>query len=81
MTDKPKYKVAAEYFGARRGIVAEELLRRAQIAAQNFPGPHCLEPHEVVSVVEGREIAALTERHLQACIACQAVVKVYREGR
>jgi hypothetical protein len=71
---KPKYLQAAEHFAAQKGISVPELFEQLHEAASRYPGPECLEPHEVAHQAEGNALPADRQAHVDACGDCYALV-------
>ena len=77
MTEKPKYREAVEHFAAKKGVPVEQLLEELRDARGTYPGPDCLEPHEVEILASGTVLLEGSEDrmgHLMNCESCRAVV-------
>jgi len=72
---KPKYLRALEYFAAKRGVTPEEFLASVREARARWPGPDCLEPHEIAVAVESpATLRPERAAHLAQCPECRACV-------
>ena len=74
----PLFERAARDAGSERGLTPEAVLEadRRRLLAVTYPGPECLEPHEIERILK-RGLGTLDQArrvHMQTCQPCAAAL-------
>lgn len=77
---KARYMEAAELLGEILDVQPDEALQEYTRAVEtsSYPGPDCLEPHEVEAYLKGEALTETSAGHVRECGMCSAVLEAAR---
>lgn len=60
----------------RRGLDLEAIFAEDSRRLEDYPGPHCLLPNEIIELLQQRVLMSNRHEHIVGCVFCRAALQV-----